>query len=67
MIPQLSRNELIRLRFTAGESLSELARAFGISPQRAHQIVNFKQPYHPNSSQFMCSMGHYIPGYVDRA
>jgi hypothetical protein len=40
---QLSRNELLRLRFAAGEALSELARAFGISPQRAYQIVHFKR------------------------
>lgn len=40
---QLSRNELLRLRFAAGESLSELARAFGISPQRAYQIAHFKR------------------------
>jgi transposase-like protein len=39
---QRSRNELIRLRYAAGESISELARAFGISPQRVHQIVKFK-------------------------
>lgn len=39
---QPSRNELIRLRYAAGETLSELARAFGISPQRVYQIVNEK-------------------------
>jgi transposase-like protein len=39
---QRSRNELIRLRYAAGETISELARAFGISPQRVYQIVNFK-------------------------
>jgi hypothetical protein len=39
---QRSRNELIRLRYAAGESISELTRAFGISPQRVHQIVSFK-------------------------
>ena len=39
---QRSRNQLIRLRYAAGESICELARAFGISPQRVHQIVNFK-------------------------
>lgn len=41
--PPPSRNDLIRERHTAGESLSDLARAFGISPQRAYQIVNFKR------------------------
>ena len=39
---QRSRNELIRLRYAAGESMSELARVFGISPQRVHQIVSYK-------------------------
>jgi hypothetical protein len=39
---QLSRNELIRLRAAAGEALSDLARAFEISPQRVYQIVHFK-------------------------
>jgi hypothetical protein len=39
---QLSRNELIRLRYAAGETISELARAFGISSQRVYQIVHFK-------------------------
>jgi hypothetical protein len=39
----LSRNELLRLRFAAGKALSDLARAFDISPQRAYQIVNFKR------------------------
>ena len=37
-----SRNELIRKRHTAGEHLSDLAREFGISPQRVYQIVRFK-------------------------
>lgn len=40
---QLSRNELLRLRFASGESVSELARTFGISPQRAYQIAHFKR------------------------
>jgi hypothetical protein len=40
---QLSRNELLRLRFAAGEALSELARGFSIAPQRAYQIVHFKR------------------------
>lgn len=33
------RDVLIRARHTAGEALSDLAREFGISPQRAWQIV----------------------------
>jgi hypothetical protein len=33
------RNNLIRERYAAGEKISELARAFGISPQRIFQIV----------------------------
>jgi DNA-directed RNA polymerase sigma subunit (sigma70/sigma32) len=39
---QPSRNELIRLRFATGETLSELAGVFGITPQRVYQIVNLK-------------------------
>ena len=35
----LSRDELIRLRHSAGEGLSNLAREFGISPQRVFQIA----------------------------
>ncbi len=38
-----SRDELIRKRHAKGESLSELARAYGISPQRVYQIVHHKQ------------------------
>jgi hypothetical protein len=38
---RLSRNDLIRMRFAVGESMSEIARAFDISPQRVYQIVNF--------------------------
>ena len=38
---QLSRNEIIRKRFVAGETLSDIARDFNISPQRVYQIVNF--------------------------
>ncbi len=37
-----TRNELIRLRHEVGETISQLAREFGISPQRVFQIVNFK-------------------------
>lgn len=33
------RDVLIRVRHAAGEALSDLAREFGISPQRAWQIV----------------------------
>ena len=40
---QLSRNELIRLGFVAGETLSELAQVFGISPQWVYQIIHFKR------------------------
>jgi transposase-like protein len=38
-----SRDELIRKRHAAGERISDLAREFGITPQRVHQIVNDKQ------------------------
>ena len=40
--PSLSiqdRNQTIRARFEAGESQAAIARAFGISYQRVHQIV----------------------------
>jgi hypothetical protein len=37
-----TRDEIIRKRHAAGERLSDLAREFGISPQRGYQIVNFK-------------------------
>ena len=33
------RNKLIQTRQAAGESLSDLAREYGISPQRVWQIV----------------------------
>ena len=35
-----SRDELIRKRHNAGESQSALAREFGVSPQRVHQIIH---------------------------
>ena len=34
------RNAEIRAQYAHGESLSRLAEAFGISPQRVHQIVH---------------------------
>lgn len=34
------RNWLIRQRFEAGEGLSDLARHYGISPQRVYQIIH---------------------------
>jgi len=37
-----TRDELIRLRHSAGEKLSDLAREFGISPQRVNQIVRYE-------------------------
>lgn len=36
------RNRIIKARFDAGESQADLARAFGISYQRIHQIVRGK-------------------------
>lgn len=42
--PQLpEQNEQIRQRYALGEGLSELARAFSISPQRAWQIINYRR------------------------
>ena len=37
------RNNLIRTRYSAGETLMELASAFGISFQRVSQIVHGKR------------------------
>ena len=36
---KVRRDELIRKRNAEGESLSQLAHEFGVSPQRVHQIV----------------------------
>ncbi len=37
---QVNRNEEIRQRYAAGESLGDLAKAYGLSKQRIHQIVS---------------------------
>jgi DNA-directed RNA polymerase sigma subunit (sigma70/sigma32) len=37
------RNIIIRARYAAGETQAELARQFGISYQRIHQIVYGKR------------------------
>ncbi len=37
------RNWLIRQKFEAGEGLSDLARYYGITPQRVYQIVHEKR------------------------
>jgi hypothetical protein len=37
-----TRDELIRMRHEAGERLSDLAREFSISLQRAYQVVRHK-------------------------
>jgi hypothetical protein len=37
---QRTRDEIIRLRYEAGVRISDLAREFGISPQRVFQIVS---------------------------
>lgn len=43
-IPQkTARNEAIRRRYAAGESVPELARAFRVSQQRVHQILRGRQ------------------------
>ena len=41
--PQTNRNQHIRERHAAGETISDLAREFGISPQRMSQIVRGKR------------------------
>lgn len=40
--PNVSRNEAIRHRYAKGESLSDLASEYGISPQRVYQIVHWR-------------------------
>jgi Sigma-70, region 4 len=34
-----TRDEIIRLRYAAGEKLSDIGRSLGLSTQRVHQIV----------------------------
>jgi hypothetical protein len=41
--PKLTRNDEIRKRYAAGETLVSLAAAYGISKQRVHQIVTGAQ------------------------
>lgn len=44
--PQLTteqRNQQIRQRYQAGEMISAIARAYGISPQRVDQIVKLQK------------------------
>ncbi len=41
-IPKAERNAEIIARHEAGEGISELARAFGLSPQRVFQILQKK-------------------------
>jgi Mor family transcriptional regulator len=38
-IPTYIRDQRIRARHAEGESLSELARVYGVSPQRIYQII----------------------------
>ena len=40
---KLPRNRNIRQRYQDGETIAELARAYNLSQQRIHQIVNFKR------------------------
>ena len=48
-VPKPERNAQIIARHTAGEGLSDLAREFGISPQRVDQIVKEarEKPWQP--------------------
>ncbi len=50
----VDRNQQIRDRYDAGESLSDLAKAFGISPQRISQIIHGrrKQPKRDLTSDY---------------
>lgn len=38
-VSKSDRNRTIRARYEAGETLEQIARVFGISTQRVHQIV----------------------------
>ena len=40
-VKKSERNSEIRRRFAAGEGLSDLAREYGLTPQRVCQIVHF--------------------------
>jgi DNA-directed RNA polymerase specialized sigma subunit len=37
--PKAERDAMIRQRYEAGETMAELAKAYGISEQRVHQII----------------------------
>lgn len=37
------RNDLIRMKYSTGDGISDLAREYKLSPQRVHQIVNHRQ------------------------
>ncbi len=41
-LPKLDRNKEIITRYTAGETIPELAEVFGISRARIHQILHSK-------------------------
>ncbi|MCL4251154.1 MAG: hypothetical protein KJ065_23595 [Anaerolineae bacterium] len=43
---KVSRDQLIRKRHAQGESLSNLARELGVSPQRIHQIIRDREQVH---------------------
>ena len=40
---RIHRNRNIRQRYQDGETIAELARAYNLSDQRIHQIVNHKR------------------------
>ena len=42
-VKKSARNTEIRTRFAAGEGLSDLAREYGLTPQRVYQIVHGKR------------------------
>ena len=42
-VKKSERNAQIRARYANGEALSDLAREFGLSPQRVYQIVHRKR------------------------
>lgn len=42
-MPKTQRNEVIRSRYSSGETVPELAEIYGISQQRIHQILKGKR------------------------
>lgn len=41
--PKAERDAMIHQRYEAGETMAELAKTYGISEQRVHQIIHYKK------------------------